>query len=187
MRSMRKTITVFCLFPMAVFGGAARAGTTTIGQSYGAECFDNASAKGYSVGAITACNRAIEEGTLNRKDHASTLVNRGIVRAHHNDLEGALKDYGKALHMRPELAEAFASRGNVYIRMERYNDALGELNKALKLGLLHPERVYFNRAIVYEILGDTKAAYLSFKKAAEHNPAWDQPQQELQRFTVVSR
>ena len=35
-----------------------------------------------------------------------------------------------------------------------------------------------------EGLGDLKAAYQDYSKAAELNPAWDAPKNELARFTV---
>ncbi len=187
MKLFSKTFVTLGILPIIFAAGAASAGTMTIGQSYGAECYDNAKGRGIGVGDINACNRAIDEGSLTRKDRASTFVNRGIVRAFRDDLTGALSDYEKALRLKPELAEAFANRGNVYIRMERYDDALAELNTALTLDLKSPERVYYNRAIIYEKLGQTRAAYEDLMMAVKLAPQWGQPKRELQRYQVVSR
>jgi len=187
MRPFAQTITAFCIFPTLMIAGAASAGTFTVGQSYGAECYDNARSLGFSAASINACNRAIDEGTLTAKDRAATYVNRGIVRAYRDDFEGALADYDRALQIKPAFAEAYANRGNVLIRMERYDDALEQLNKALALKLQHPERVYYNRSIVYELKGKTREAYEDLKKAVELAPQWAQPQRELQRYQVVAR
>ncbi len=182
-----KILAGLSVLPLMIAAGAASAGTMTIGQSYGAECYHNAKSSNIGVSDINACNRAIDEEALSRKDRASTLVNRGIVRAYRDDLEGALADYREALIIKPEFAEAFANRGNVYIRMGRYNDALDELNTALTLDLEHPERVYYNRAIVYEKLGQTREAYEDLKKATQMAPQWNQAKHELLRYQVVSR
>jgi tetratricopeptide (TPR) repeat protein len=187
MKSLAQNIATLLIFPTMVLAGSASAGTFTVGQSYGAECYDNARSQGFSSASINACNRAIDEGTLTNKDRAATFVNRGIVRAFRDDFEGALADYDRALQIKPAFAEAYANRGNVFIRLERYDDALEQINKALKLKLQHPERVYYNRSIIYELKGKTREAYEDLKKAAELAPLWTQPKRELQRYQVVAR
>ncbi len=187
MKTKHTAILSLIILPLVLISGPVSAGSFTIGQSYGAECYDNAKGHGIGASSLNVCNRAIEGGALAPKDRAATYINRGIVRAFHDDLQGALNDYDKALQIKPAFAEAFANRGNVYIRMERFDDALAALNTALSLDLINPERVYYNRAIVYEKQGRMREAYLDLKKAASLAPNWNQPKYELQRYQVVSR
>jgi tetratricopeptide (TPR) repeat protein len=67
---------------------------------------------------------------------------------------------------------------------ERYSEGLDQIDKGLALGVKDPEKALFNRAMAHEGLGDMKAAYQDYSKAAELNPAWDAPKNELARFTV---
>ncbi|MDQ7017895.1 MAG: tetratricopeptide repeat protein [Robiginitomaculum sp.] len=187
MKSLAQIMTILCVFPAMMVASAASADTFTIGQSYGAECYDNARSMGFSTASINACNRAIDDDTLTKKDRAATYVNRGIVRAYLEDYDGALADYAEALKLSPDLAEAFANRGGALIKLERFDSALEALNKALALSPKQPERVYYNRSIVYEIMGKTREAYEDLKKAAALAPQWTQPQRELQRYQVVAR
>jgi tetratricopeptide (TPR) repeat protein len=187
MKLIFRFIATLCIVPVSFIAGTASAGTFSIGKSYSAECYDNAKIKGFGSGIIDACNRAIKEDALTPKDRASTFINRGIVRSYLNDLVGALEDYDKALSIKPDFAEAFANRGSVFIRMERYDDALVALNKALALELKKPERVYYNRAIVYEKQGMMRQAYEDLRKAVEIAPLWHQPKRELMRYQVVER
>ncbi|VAV96853.1 hypothetical protein MNBD_ALPHA06-281, partial [hydrothermal vent metagenome] len=136
--------------------------------------------------ALKICNLAIENIVANRADMAATYVNRGIVRANRRDFDGAIADYASALRLNPDLAEVFANRGTIYIQTNQYNLALGEFDRALTLELEQPANVYYNRAIVYEHIGETTKAYFDFKKAVELRPNWNLPQIELARFSVQS-
>jgi Flp pilus assembly protein TadD len=62
--------------------------------------------------------------------------------------------------------------------------ALVDINRALELGVSDPAKAHYNRALAYERMGDLKAAWLDYTKAAELDPEWDAPRTELTRFTV---
>ena len=49
----------------------------------------------------------------------------------------------------------------------------------------HPEKVYFNRALAREDMGDTNGAYADYAQASKIAPQWDQPKREMTRFTIV--
>ncbi len=188
MKSLVQILTALCIFPAIIVASTASAGTFTIGQSFKSECYDNARRVYFSSASLNACNHAIDDDdAMTKKDLAATYVNRGIVRAYLEDYDGALADYEEALKLRPDLAEAFANRGGALIKLERFDSALEALNKALMLSPKQPERVYYNRSIVYELKGKTRQAYEDLKKAVELAPQWAQPQRELQRYQVVAR
>lgn len=166
----------------------AGASGIVIGQSLGTACYDEASWGNNDFNALDVCNRAIDEALLSTKDLAATYVNRGIVRVNRGDIDGGLKDYHEALRLRPNLGDAMANMGTAYLRAEQYQEALINLDKALQYdNLRRPSHVYFNIAMAQEELGNTKAAYLNFKKAAELNPKWSWPRNELKRFTVRTK
>lgn len=185
-----KSIHIPLIGLMLGLGSASPAGATTIvvGQNLGAACYDEASWGNSDINALDVCNRAIDESLLSTKDLAATYVNRGIVRVNRGDFDGGLRDYRKALRLRPQLGDAIANMGTAYLRAEQYEEALANLNKALQYDNLHrPSHVYFNIALAQEELGNTKEAYLNFKKASELSPEWVWPRDELKRFTVSAQ
>ncbi len=160
----------------------------TFGEDYGHACYTEAVWGNAGASALDTCNKALSEEVLTTRNRAATFVNRGIVRARRGDIDGAIEDYEQALAIKSNLGDAFANIGTAYIRANRHADALPMLQKALEFEhLAKRSHVYFNLALAQEKMGDTKAAYLSFKKASAENPNWDWPRQELERFTVVSR
>jgi tetratricopeptide (TPR) repeat protein len=174
---------------LIIFAAAPAAATSvTFGQSLGAACYDEAMFGNSSVNALDLCNRALNEEVLTIKDRAATFVNRGIIRANRGDIDGALSDYETALRLKPDLGDAIANIGTAYLRVNRYQEALDQLGRALSYeNLAKPSHVYFNIAIAQENLGNTKEAYFNFQKAAELNPDWAWPREELRRFTVSGR
>lgn len=164
----------------------ATASTVVIGENQGTACYKEAQHGRSGNASLQTCNAALTDGLLTYKDIAATYVNRGIIRSARGDYTGAVADYDRAIHMNPKLAEAFANRGTVFIRRAKYHDALVEFDRALSLDLEMPASVYYNRAIVYEHIGETTKAYFDFKKAVELRPNWNLPQIELARFSVKS-
>jgi len=186
MNTILKTLTGLgaCLFATL----PAAAANISIGQSLSSSCFDEATWGSHDNHALEVCSRAIDEELLTSKDLAATYVNRGIVKANRGDIDGALDDYNLALKIKPNLGDALANMGSAYLYAERYEDALAKLDQALSYeNLGKPSHVYFNIAIAQESLGNTKEAYINFRKAAELNPEWAWPRDELKRFTLSPR
>jgi tetratricopeptide (TPR) repeat protein len=65
-----------------------------------------------------------------------------------------------------------------------FSEGLSEIDKGLAMGVKDPEKAWFNRGMANEGLGDIKAAYRDYSKAAELDPSWDAPKKELARFSV---
>ena len=120
-----------------------------------------------------------------KRDRASTLVTRGIVKVNLNDHVGALADYNAAIAMFPNLAEAYVDRGLLYVRQRAtQQEAIADITKGLELGTRDEAAAYHGRAFAYEAVGRIADAYRDFKRAAELNPYWSAPRDELKRFTV---
>jgi predicted Zn-dependent protease len=63
-------------------------------------------------------------------------------------------------------------------------EAVAALTRGLELRPMRPEVAYYTRAVAYEILGDARAAYEDYQAAAAARPGWEDPIEQLKRFSV---
>ena len=96
----------------------------------------------------------------------------------------ARADFDEAARIDPNLGEAFVNRGATYVGEERYREGVEQIDKGLAMGVKDPEKAFFNRGLANEGLGDLKAAYKDYTRAAELKPEWVAPKTELARFSV---
>ncbi|MFY8142470.1 MAG: tetratricopeptide repeat protein [Caulobacter sp.] len=164
--------------------GAAQASTMVIGGGAAKECSD-AALKGRSdKRSVLACTSALELENLNFRDRARTYVNRGVLQMRQKDFGAARSDFDAAGAIDPNLGEVFVNRGAAYVGEERYREGVEQIDKGLALGVKEPEKAWFNRGLANEGLGDLKAAFRDYSRAAELNPDWPAPKLELTRFSV---
>ena len=165
---------------------AAPAGASTliIGGGVAKECADAAIGGRSDNASITRCTLALETETLGFRDRARTYVNRGVLQMRQRNFDGAVSDFDAASKIDPNLGEAYVNRGAAYVGSSRYGEGLVQIDQGLALGVKDPQKAYFNRGIAHENLGDVTAAYRDYTKAAELDPEWDAPKNELTRFTV---
>ena len=177
---------ILCCTTLAVLGLAtqSRASVTVIGGGLAEACSKAALAGKTEYRFEAACTQSIEEEQLNARDRAGTYVNRGILRMRRANWRAATKDFDQAVHIMPNLGEAYVNRGAASIGEHRYADGLTDLNKGISLGVEEPAKAYYNRALAYEGLEDVKAAYFDYQKAAELSPEWTAPKEQLVRFHV---
>jgi tetratricopeptide (TPR) repeat protein len=169
---------------VAMVGTEARASVTVIGGGMAEACSKAALSGKSSVRLEELCSDALDKEMLNSRDRAGTLVNRGVLKMRRQDWTGATRDFDEAARIKPDMGEAYVNRGAVSIGEHRYAASLPDLNKGLQLGVEEPAKVYFNRALAYEGLEDTKSAYFDYQKAVELSPDWEAPKNELVRFHV---
>jgi len=153
------------------------------GKHASTSCAEAVERQDYSNASRRICSQALDR-KLTTAERAGVHVNRGIISAATERYDQAIADYGKALQLQPDLAEAYANRGNAYQALGDLAAAMDDLNRALDIGPQQPQRVYFSRAVVHEQMGEITKAYHDYKKAAELAPDWDAPRRELERFTV---
>ncbi len=165
---------------------AAPAGASTliIGGGVAKECADAAIEGRSDNASVTKCTLALETEILGFRDQARTYVNRGVLHLRQRDFDGAISDFNEASKIDPSLGEAYVNRGAAYVGSSRYGEGLVQIDQGLALGVKDPQKAYFNRGIAHENLGDVTAAYRDYSKAAELDPDWDAPKNELTRFTV---
>lgn len=165
---------------------AAQAAVTVIGSSNARLCYEAAEHEQSLRIGIEACNTALDEEALSSRDRSATFVNRGIVRMQAQQFARAIADFESALAIDGELGEAYTNRGIAEWRSGADKAvALTSLTRGIELGTSRADVAHFYRAVVHEELGDVSAAYYDLQKAAELNPDWDAPREELTRFKVV--
>ena len=85
------------------------------------------------------------------------------------DLNLKIKLYSQTIELLPEFAEAYANRGNAYIKINKYSNALDDYSQAIKI---NPSKApfYFNRGYLYRLKGENEKAVSDFTRALEIDP-----------------
>lgn len=165
--------------------GPAEGATLVLGGGMAKVCSDAAISGLSNDASLQACNQALETEPLMTRDLAATYVNRGIISLRRKAYANAVTDFNHAVGLQPAMGEAYVNRGAAFVAQRRYQEGMIQIDRAIALGLEEPEKAWYNKGLAFEGLGDPKAAYLAYRKASELAPAWDVPQLELARFTVV--
>ena len=86
-------------------------------------------------GAIQDYGRAIKINADRNNELRSQAAysNRATARVQRKDLEGALSDVNEALRLKPDAAEDYYKRGQIYILLKDRKDAVADLKKAADL------------------------------------------------------
>ena len=135
--------------------------------------------------SVKLCSHAIERAKGTRDELAAAYVNRSVIHLARLEYDAALADSDAAIQVKSSLPQAHINRGIALSAEKRNKEAGQAFTDALALNPSHPEIVYFDRALAREDDGDAKGAYLDYRKAAQLDPTWDTPKQQLARFTVA--
>ena len=171
-------------------GNAARAegSMSVLGTNAAGTCSEAAAsvARGGhpSTQGVEACDEAVKHVALSSTELAATYVNRGVLHLALSNYAAAVADDDAALQLEANLPDAVVNRGAALAGEKRFADAIKDFDRALTLSPRFPQRVYYNRGLAREDLGDLKGAYLDYLKASQLDPSWDRPKAELARFTV---
>lgn len=98
--------------------------------------------KGRYAAAIELLNRSIDQSSFN----SEAYFLRGIAKYELEDLNGAEKDFTKAIELNPKNHEAFLYRGVCRSQVLNYKDAFADFNQAIKLND-EDWRTYTNRSL----------------------------------------
>jgi tetratricopeptide (TPR) repeat protein len=150
----------------------------------------NLAAKAETTGAATdrslaVCGQAVERAKGTRDELAAAYINRSVIHLARLEYDAALADSDASMHIKSGLPQALINRGIALSAEGRNKEANEAFTGALALAPSHPAIIYFDRALTREDLGDLKGAYLDYRKAAQLDPTWDTPKQQLARFTVA--
>lgn len=185
MAQYAKVLLVTAAFTAAT---AAPAAISILGSGQGRACFEAAAANRPLKPSVATCTAALENEAQSARDHAATLVNRGILYMQAQNIVAALMDYDAALEIMPGLAEAYVNKGIALVHLGgRDAEAVAQLTAGLDRKPAHPEVAYYTRAIAYEMTGATREAYEDYKQAAELAPGWAEPAAQLLRFQIIRK
>lgn len=159
---------------MMVFGGG-----------YARDCYEAVKGREPAQETLTLCNTAITEENLSRNNLVATLVNRGIVYMREENYDRAMKDYDRALALKPNMPETKINLGAMLFHMGRYREAVEALNVGVTTEDTEARAAaYYNRAISYELLGDVRQAYNDHQAALAAIPGYPPAVRQLRRFSV---
>jgi tetratricopeptide (TPR) repeat protein len=161
----------------------ANAVVLVVGGGAGAQCYETAEF-GDPFDAFDLCTRALAEQSMSVRDRAATYINRSVIRLRVHDYNGAIADCDLSIARYPSLGEAYVNRGAALINLDKAQEAVEALNKAIQLGLDKVHLAYYNRGLAKEKLNDIKGAYEDYKKALELDPTFTLAAEELRRFEV---
>jgi tetratricopeptide (TPR) repeat protein len=132
---------------------------------------------------VADCTAAIASG-LPDEVKTRVRIDRGVIRLSHSQAAHAIEDFDKAIVMNGQIADAYTNRGAAQLMMKQFEQARADIDKGLAIGSAEPQRAYYNRGLADEHLGDARAAYTDYMKAAMLDPNWGAPKGELARFKV---
>lgn len=93
----------------------------------------------------------------------------------------AAKIYKKLIDAEPDDASLRTSFAGVLGALERYDDAMAQLTKALELDPLNVE-AYHNRAVILERSGDVERAVQDYARAVRYRPQYEPSRRALERL-----
>ena len=137
-----------------------------------------------SAAATIACKQAVGWAHFAPDEMGAVLANNGVLNLVRGDYQAAIADFDGALREGGDQAQALNNRGLAEASLHRYDAAAADYTAALSKSTDHAERIYFNRAMAEEDLGNIKAAFLDYRKASELAPQWQKAAKELSRFKV---
>lgn len=136
--------------------------------------------------SVAKCTKAAELAELD-SGRAAALSNRSVLNFQRANYNAAIADSTAALKIDGRLVEAMVNRGAAYLAMHRPGESLPDFDRALAMAPAHAEKIYFNRAMAREDMADYKGAYADYARAAQLAPQWEQPREQMKRFTIRDR
>jgi predicted AlkP superfamily phosphohydrolase/phosphomutase/Flp pilus assembly protein TadD len=96
----------------------------------------------------------------------------------------AAEAYGKLVKTEPDDGSLRTSLAGALGALGRYDEALKEIDAAIRLQPLNPE-AYHNRAVIHERKGDIPAAVADYRTAVRYRPDYTPSQQALLRLRAA--
>jgi len=181
-------VKIFLFAAGAAVAFPASAGVTVIGSSPARICYEAAERQTLpGLADMQPCNTALLGEALSAHDEVATHVNRGILHLRRGDIASSLSDFDRAIALDPDQPEAYLNKGAALYKAGQPQAALPLFTVALEKKTERPALAYYGRGVVYEDLGNVRAAYLDYRRASEADPSWTVPRRELTRFTVRRR
>jgi tetratricopeptide (TPR) repeat protein len=98
-----------------------------------------------------------------RPENSNAYHNRGIDYGEQKKYDLAIQDLNKSIELNPQ-SDSYYALGFTYSSIRQYQWALENLSKAIKLNP-HNREAYYQRGLVYQLLGQEERAIIDFNKA----------------------
>ncbi len=95
--------------------------------------------------------------------------NKAVAEFNAQDYAGAIKDYDKAIELRPRHPNAYCNRGAAKYNLQDYEGALKDFNKALEIDPTYAE-AYKNRGVLYYRAKNYAESVNDYTQAIKYNP-----------------
>lgn len=171
------------LFAVFIASDALAQAKTTFGSDNASRCYQESNSP-FSDYGLRFCTDALRHDDLLLRDRAATLTNRGIIHAANGMLDEAMEDHNEAMLISPDMAKIYVNRGNVFHQIHDYEAALADYDKALELGNVALDIVYYNRALTLIRMKRWDDARESLEKALEINPNSTRVKRKLEQFNA---
>lgn len=137
---------------------------------------------------LRQCDLAVTNRQIPASARVASLVNRGILQMQAGNLQAAVADFDAVIGVAPSSAEAWINKGIALSRQDgQERQAVAILSHGIDLGPAQPAKAFFARAMAWESLGRAREAYEDYSRAAQLDPEWTEPGEQLRRFKVVRR
>ena len=180
--SERRTPWLCCallLLPQTVWS----ASTIMFNGSPAQQCYRNVINE---VSDTEPCSLALESQPLTVYERAATFSNRGILLARSGEASNAVKDHDAAIAMAPEIASFYINRANAYTRLKQFEKGLDDLSRAITIADHTLAIAHYNRALMFNRLGDAQSARNDAEQAAELEPESEEYRAFLDGFLSPS-
>lgn len=82
------------------------------------------------------------------------------------NLDAAMVDVNKAIELSPEMAEAYDTRGTIFMALKQYEPAMKDFNSSIENREDYAE-AYYHRALLHKLNGNTSQSTADEKRAIE--------------------
>ena len=168
--------------PSPVGAMVSRVGGTTATSCYNAAVVRDASDR-----SMADCNAAVDADGITLRDLVASFVNRGVLKLVRADYRAAEADFNEAMTLQATQPEAWLNKGIARYQQGDVKAAREMFSRAIDLHTDFAALAYFGRALANEDAGDVRGAYADLVKAAQLDPKWSAPREQLTRYKVVRK
>lgn len=109
------------------------------------------------------------------------LMRQGTAAMAVHDYKLALESFNALIALAPDFAEAWNKRATVYYMMQNYDAAVADVKHTLALEPRHFGAIV-GMGLIYDQLGDEKAALRAFERGLKINPHMDQIREKTKKI-----
>lgn len=165
------------LLGLIVLAALALIGQPSLAQSKIVFGSDNATAcyrearfgTGFMAG-LRACDAALAEETLARRDRLATRINRGVLLNRAKRYDEALAEFNAVIEAQPNIGEAYLNRGNTHFFRRAFDSAETDYSKAIELETRDLHAAYYNRGLVREAQARVAEALSDYRASLAAKP-----------------